>query len=121
MITDPNLTRVEKMKIYRKRYVLKNKGILVAKKRKWRLAKRKAKLAGKHCLNCDILLTERLVDKGRSYLYCRKCILEYGKEIQRDRIRRYYYRKQKAKKAYLKTPLPTISWRTLKGIEARKR
>ena len=59
-----------------------------------RLQERKTKLQGKHCLNCSILISERLIDKGRSYLYCRKCLTEYKDEVRRNRWCRYYQRKR---------------------------
>ena len=63
-----------------------------AKKRLKRLGERKERFKDKHCLNCDIFISERLIDKGRSYLYCRKCLTEYKDEARRNRWRRYYER-----------------------------
>lgn len=65
-----------------------------ARKRQKRLEARKLKMAGKHCLNCTIFIAEHLKDRGRSYLYCRTCIKLYKKELDRDRCKRYYYRKK---------------------------
>lgn len=62
------------------------------KRRARRLEKRKEALASKHCLNCDILLAARLIDSGRSFLYCRKCLTEYRAEARRNRWKRYYER-----------------------------
>lgn len=65
-----------------------------ARRRQKRLDLRKEKLKGKHCLQCDILIAELLEDNGRSFLYCRKCIVEYKEETRRHRWRRYHQRKQ---------------------------
>jgi hypothetical protein len=107
----------ERMKVYREKWALNNKHKIIEAKRRRRLKARLKKLEGKKCLNCEILLKARLVDKGRSYLYCRKCISEHTLEVRRHKWRRYYYRKKGIVKEAPKYPslnkyIP--SWRTLK-------
>lgn len=66
-----------------------------AKRRARRLKERKARLAGLHCLNCDVLLSERLEGTGRSFKYCRMCLTEHQREVMRARCRAYYHRKRR--------------------------
>ena len=72
------------------------------KRKARRLEQRKQRLLGKHCLNCEILLAERLEDSGRSYVYCRKCLTEYKDEARRNRWRRYYKRNRERLRIYFR-------------------
>lgn len=115
-----------------KRYLDKTREKRNALKRAQRLKARKQKLANKHCLNCDILLAERLEDKGRSYLYCRKCLIEHKDEVLSHKYSRYWAKLPKEVKTRrivkeAARPLPSpirknksksnyiVSWRTLKS------
>lgn len=94
-----------------------NRDKINAYKRAYRRRKLLQKLQDKHCLNCEVLLNQRLDwSKGRTYLYCRKCITEYPKEVNRHKCRRSYHKKKG--KTYKTTttysPECIVSWRTLK-------
>jgi len=108
----------ERMNVYRKKWAMKNKHKIIAYRRKSRHEARLKRLEGKKCLNCEILISSRIIDKGRSYIYCRKCITEYKVEARRHRWRRYYYRKKgivvEAPKETYRSPKYLVSWRTLK-------
>lgn len=95
-----------------------NRERLNALRKARRLKARQAKLEDKRCLNCTILLAARLEDKGRSHLYCRKCITEYKAEVGRHRCRRYYYSKKglKKPKGSSRSKAYVPSWRTTKIV-----
>lgn len=63
------------------------------------LEKRKPRFEGKHCINCDILITARLSAGKRSYKYCRMCIEEHPDEVFNHRNREHYKKNKKAEKA----------------------
>lgn len=110
-----------------RRFIEKNRDTINARKRERRLAQRKEKLKGKHCLNCDILLVARLEDKGRSYIYCRRCLTEYRREVMRHKWNRYSRKKKPVKPPKVKKertlvsktnyrPQYIVSWKTLKSL-----
>jgi hypothetical protein len=73
------------------RWSAANRESINAKRHERRLKQRMARLGSNKCLNCEILLVERLNwARGRSKLYCRKCLTEYREEVRRHRWRRCY-------------------------------
>jgi hypothetical protein len=102
-----------KMRHHRKQWVLRNREKVNAKRRALRLRKKLQSVAGRHCLLCEILLTERC--KGVR-VYCRSCVDNYPKEVSRHKWRRYYYRKKglRVKEQKERDTKYVVSWKTLK-------
>lgn len=94
------MNRVEKMREYRRKWALNNRDKVNAGRRRRRLAKRLAKMQGKHCLLCEI----RMVSGGCRYatLYCNDCWARLKDKVIQD-IRK---RKRLEKKTYAQRNTP---------------